>query len=121
MVRRRRPTKQEEKAAAAQAQAAAEAAIESAKADAATKTETDVKTEAEDKMETAEVTELGDGPNRPVRSTRGQNKKYDDGVSGSEDDDDAPLSTLKKKRKHSGMDSTVNLNLKKDFGQSVSS
>ena len=87
---RRQPTKQEEKAAAA-----AEAA----------KTEA-VKTEPEVPVESS------DQPDRPVRSTRGKNKKYDDGdfkegefsdkMSESDDDDDAPLSSRKKKRKRSG-------------------
>ena len=54
----------------------------------------------------------GGGPNRPVRSTRGQNKKYDDGVSGSDDDDDAPLSSLKKKRKRSGSDAGMGSTVK---------
>ena len=47
-----------------------------------------------------------------MRSTRGQNKKYDDGVSGSDDDDDAPLSSLKKKRKRSGSDAGMGSTVK---------
>lgn len=77
---KRRPTKQEEKAAAA---------VEA--------TKQEVKEEPE-----ALPVEAGDqAPERPVRSTRGQNKKYDDGdfkegefsdkMSESDDDDDAPL------------------------------
>ena len=89
---KRQPTKKEEKekaAAAAEAEAAAAAAAESAPPQPPPESQTEV---------AAAVAETGE---RPVRSTRGQNKKYDDDAfkegefsdkeSGS-DDDDAPLS-----------------------------